>query len=251
MHTAPALSTSHPRPGDAAQRVRNARPDLSTDAPAFRAAVVLLAGPELRFNIDRIATRCALPRPWVAACVRRLVDNGVWVVGRAEYPWRGPDDPRFWNDAAVAEGRLLRRARDGGGVEWAPAGAWEKAYDFVGPQSDPGGALLYFDAAPECAGPEGSAPEADAPGIGTVDQAGSASPAVPGAAARPSAGSTPDPTRAGGVAVEHAPVPVSFPALAGAGDGWLGMPASDDRMLAGVGAGSGAPELFPGADWLH
>lgn len=248
MHSAPALSTSHTRPCDAAQRVRNARPDLSTDAPAFRAAVVLLAGPELRFNIDRIATRCALPRPWVAACVRRLVDNGVWVVGRAEYPWRGPDDPRFWNDAAVAEGRLLRRARDGGGVEWAPPGAWEKAYDFVGPQSDPGGALLYFDATPECIGPGPSAPVVEPPEIAAAER-----PRPVSAAASTPARVTamPEPTRAGGAGAERAPVPVSFPALPGAGDAWLGMQAPDDRMLAGVGAGSGPPVLFPGADWLH
>ena len=104
-----ALPASGPRPGDARDRVRGARPDLPPDASAFRAALVLLAGPEHRFNIDRIAVRCALPRPWVAACVRRLIDNGVWAGGRAVYPWDTPDDPRFWNDVAVAEGRLLRR----------------------------------------------------------------------------------------------------------------------------------------------
>lgn len=130
-------------------RIRAARPELHPDSPAFRAAVVLLAGPEHRFNIDRIASRCGLPRAAAAACVRRLIDNGVWAGGRAHCAWTDAADPRFWSDAAVAEGRLLRRTRGDGVVEWAPPGQWEKAYDFVGPQSDPGGAVLYLDAAPE------------------------------------------------------------------------------------------------------
>lgn len=217
-----------PRPGDAPQRVRAARPDLPADAPAFRAAVVLLAGPELRFNIDRIATRCALPRPWVAACVRRLIDNGVWACGRAEYSWRGPDDFRFWNDAAVGEGRLLRRALPEGGVEWAPAGAWEKAYDFLGPQSDPGGAVLYMDTAPEPAEPGPVAARAPAPEP---------------AAERP---------RPVIVAAEREtrPPAVRMPTLRRVGDGWLGMAPVDDLVLAGAGAGA-APDLFPGANWLY
>lgn len=147
----PPARTCEPR-----QRVCAARPDLPSDSPAFQAAVVLLAGPEQGFNIDRIAVRCALPRAAVAACVRRLIDNGVWVAGRAVCAWRGPDDPRFWNDAAVAEGRLVRRTGPRESIEWAPPGQWAKAYDFVGPQSDPGGAVLYLD----CADAEGT-PAAD------------------------------------------------------------------------------------------
>ena len=37
-----ALPASGPRPGDARDRVRGARPDLPPDASAFRAALVLL-----------------------------------------------------------------------------------------------------------------------------------------------------------------------------------------------------------------
>lgn len=126
--------------------LRRARPDSAADTPAFRAALVLAAGPEHRFNVDRIAGACRLPRAWVAACVRRLIDNGVWTGGRAACAWRDAGDPRFWNDAAVAEGRLQRRTLPDGGFEWAPAGRWTKAYDFIGPQGDPGGAVLYLDA---------------------------------------------------------------------------------------------------------
>lgn len=209
-----------PRPADARERVRAARPDLPAESPAFRAALVLLAGPEARFNIDRVAARCALPRPWVAACVRRLIDNGVWACGEALYPWRGPDDPRFWNDAAVAEGRLLRRARPEGGVEWAAAGAWDKAYDFVGPQSDPGGAVLYFDAAPAD----------DAPRTVRAELAPEPEP-------------EPEPVR-------PRPAP-RLPAPPVTGDAWMGVPpAAEDRVLAGAGAGT-VPDLFPGADWLR
>ncbi|HYR09207.1 MAG TPA: hypothetical protein VEQ60_15595 [Longimicrobium sp.] len=220
---APLLS--EPRSGDARDRVRRARPDLSRDASAFRAAVVLLAGPEHRFNIDRIAVRCALPRPWVAACVRRLIDNGVWAGGRAVYPWATPDDPRFWNDAAVAEGRLLRRTRPDGRVEWAPPGAWEKAYDFIGPQSEPGGAVLYLDP-------------------GTVDDG---SPAPASSAAAPCAER--EAARRATARVADAFPELRFGAPAPAGGGWMGAPAPASPF-AGAGAPS-LPDLFPGTDWLR
>jgi hypothetical protein len=216
MYSTDAFPRSAARPGEPALQVRAARPDLRPDASAFRAAVVLLAGPLHAFNIDRIAGRCGLPRAVVAACVRRLIDNGVWEAGTAVYPWSDPDDPRFWNDAAVAEGRLLRRTRPGGQVEWAPAGRWEKAFDYVGPQGDPGGALLYLDCAadpPRAAGPP-AAPDG--------------SPAAPGAA---------PPLAAARV-----------PALCAAGGGWPGAPATDTGPAP---AGSvSVPELFPGAHWL-
>jgi hypothetical protein len=149
--TSCSLVVSHPATAVDGPRVRlrAARPDLPPDAPAARAALVLAAGPEHGFNVDRIARACRLPRPWVAGCVRRLVDNGVWSGGRAECAWSDADDPRFWNDAAVAEGRLQRRTLPDGRVEWAPPGRWTKSYDFVGPQSEPGGPVLYLDPAPD------------------------------------------------------------------------------------------------------
>jgi hypothetical protein len=224
MSSMPALPASGPRPDDARDRVRRARPDLSPDAPVFRAAVVLLAGPEHRFNIDRVAVRCALPRAWVAACVRRLIDNGVWGGGRAVYPWTTPDDPRFWNDAAVAEGRLLRRTHADGRVEWAPPGSWEKAYDFVGPQSEPGGAVLYLDAGPA----RDSRP------------APVSSPARPAEVEAPSGEPRDRP---------EPPAERRVPAQTLVGGGWMRAPAPG-AAFAGAGAPS-LPDLFPGADWLR
>lgn len=213
--------TFAPRPTaacpDAPQRVRAARPDLPCESSAFRAAVVLLAGPEHGFNIDRIAARCGLARASVAACVRRLIDNGVWAGGRDQCAWRGPDDPRFWNDCAVAEGRLLRRTLPDGMVEWAPPGRWEKAYDFVGPQSDPGGAVLYLDSADEA----------------QEDAARAASPAP---FARP-AKEPPAGTRA----------TLELPRLRIAGSGLPGGAPEPGRG----GAAAGMPELFPDAAWLR
>lgn len=205
-----------PAASSAEARVRDARPDLHPDSSAFRAALVLLAGPEMRFNVDRVAVRCRLPRAQAAACVRRLIDNGVWGAGGAACPWHGPGDPRFWNDVAVAEGRLLRRTHPDGRVEWAPPGRWEKAYDFVGPQSDPGGAVLYLDA--------------------TQD----ASPLDPPLPATATAADVPrPPPRA---------LPAVFPGavLTGAG-GWR----DADAEPVPAGAAAGLPELFPGADWLR
>ena len=119
------------------------RPDLAPGSATVRAAVLLLAAPDAGLNIDRVARRTGEPRHWVAACARRLLDNGVWAGGAPVYPWSGPDDFRFWNDVAVAEGRLLRRTGPAGRLEWAPPGAWSKAYDYVGPAGDPGGPVLY------------------------------------------------------------------------------------------------------------
>ena len=138
---------AHPAPDGAGHpraRLRALRPDLPPDGPAFRAALVLLAAADARYNIDRIAARTGVARHWVAACARRLRDNGVWSAGEACVAWTGPEDFRFWNDVGVAEGRLLRRTDARGRTQWAPAGAWAKAYDFVGPASDPGGAVLYM-----------------------------------------------------------------------------------------------------------
>ena len=191
-------------------RLRALRPDLADDGSTFRAALVLLAGPEAGFNIDRIARRTGAPRHLVAACARRLYDNGVWSADGAACPWSGPEDFRFWNDVAVAEGRMLRRMDDAGRAEWAPAGAWSKAYDFVGPQGDPGGAVVYL--AP------GDAPNAP-----------------PAAEPRPRALRDAAPLAA-------AP-PAPAPRVA-----WLG--AAPEAAPALALGGAAAPELFPGTAWL-
>lgn len=217
----PPISTPVPldvSPADVRGCIRAARPDLAADTPAFRAAVVLLAGPRHGFNIDRIARRYGLARPWVAACVRRLVDNGVWAGGTAACPWHHADDPRFWNDAAVAEGRMLRRSV-GECVEWAPPGRWEKAYDFVGPQSEPGGPVLYLDPVL----PPAAEAEAELPV--PVPRPAPAPPAAAPDAARPHGRwiELGTPLRVYGAPTERVP----------------------------VAAGGGHPDLFPEADWLR
>ncbi|MGH7461364.1 MAG: hypothetical protein ACREMA_10090, partial [Longimicrobiales bacterium] len=100
----------------------------------FRAALLLLIGPGVGFNIDRIACRAQMPRSVVAACTRRLFDNGVWHPDGPVYTWQAPDDRLFWSDVGVAEGRLCRRTDRLGRIEWADAGEWHKAYDFGGPK---------------------------------------------------------------------------------------------------------------------
>ena len=106
------------------------RPELAVRSETLGAATLLLVGPGLNFNIDRMAGRTGAPRPFVAACTRRLFDNGVWEPGSAVYTWSSPDDDAFWRDAAVAEGQLCRRRDSLGQIEWAEPGEWKKHYDF-------------------------------------------------------------------------------------------------------------------------
>jgi hypothetical protein len=107
------------------------RPELSPDSSTFRAAVLLFVGPMVGFNIDRLTGRTQTPRALVAAFTRRLFDNGVWKPDGPVYTWTTADDEAFWNDVAVAEGRLCRRTDGLGRIEWASAGSWRKAYEFV------------------------------------------------------------------------------------------------------------------------
>jgi hypothetical protein len=111
------------------------RPDVPENSFTFCAAVLLLAGPSVNFNVDRLARRTQFPRATVAACARRLFDNGAWRADGPVYAWRSPDDEAFWNDVAVAEGKMCRRTDDFGCIEWAAPGAWRKAYDFVASES--------------------------------------------------------------------------------------------------------------------
>ncbi|HET6229400.1 MAG TPA: hypothetical protein VFE05_04920 [Longimicrobiaceae bacterium] len=124
------LSRAATPPTALMERISSHSRGLDPAAAAFRAAVVLLAGAETGFNVERLARRTGYPAHQVAAFVRRLVDHGVHEpCGRA---WTSPADERFWNDAGVAEGRLCRRLRPDGSPEWAPAGTWQRAYEYVG-----------------------------------------------------------------------------------------------------------------------
>lgn len=199
---------------DAAARVTAHRPDLATGSPAFQAAVVLLTGPAVRFNIDLLTRRTGLARGSVAVFARRLIDNGVWTAGAADYPWTGPGDPRFWNDVAVAQGRLCRRRGSDGAVEWAQAGAWHKPYEYV----DAGGpelAVAYRapDRTPPAPEPAASARAEEADRAALV--AAPARPRVSTARPRPAA-------------------PRAQPA----------------RVLVGAGVGAWSAPLFPDACWL-
>ena len=112
------------------------RPEMPVDSPTFRAAVLLLVGHALSFNVDRMAARTQTPRAFVAACTRRLFDNGVWQADGPVYTWTSPDDTQFWKDVSVAEGLLCRRVDRLGRIEWARAGAWRKHYEFAARESD-------------------------------------------------------------------------------------------------------------------
>ncbi len=135
------------------------RPELCGDSLEFRAALLLLTGPAFSFNIDRLACRTQIPRNVVAACTRRLFDNGVWQPDGPVYAWRAPDDPQFWNDVGVAEGRLCRRADRLGRIEWARAGAWRKAYE-IGTADDESLTVAYSSHSMKETDEAGAAPSA-------------------------------------------------------------------------------------------
>lgn len=139
-------------------RVRRYNSDIRTDSPTFRAAVLLLAAVEYGQNIDLLARRTGYDRAFVAKCGRRLIDNGVWVGGSTVSEWSPEDEASgaFWNDVAVAEGKLCRRVGPDGHIEWAPAGYWNKSYDFVGASRENELSTVYRDPA----GPHGVAEEA-------------------------------------------------------------------------------------------
>lgn len=132
-------------------RVRRYNSDIRTDSPTFRAAVLLLAAVEFGQNIDLLARRTGYDRAFVAKCARRLIDNGVWVGGGTASEWSPEDEASgaFWNDVAVAEGKLCRRVGAEGKIEWAPAGYWNKSYDFVAASRENELSTVYRDPAVE------------------------------------------------------------------------------------------------------
>ncbi|MGH7461690.1 MAG: hypothetical protein ACREMA_11790, partial [Longimicrobiales bacterium] len=126
----------------------------------------LLTGPMFAFNIDRLAVRTQIPRNIVAACARRLFDNGVWQPDGPIYTWRAPDDAQFWNDVGVAEGKLCRRVDRLGRIEWASAGAWRKAYEAA---DEKGESLTILYSTHAVAEPEESSPSPAAERAGLDD----------------------------------------------------------------------------------
>jgi hypothetical protein len=164
-------SPRSPRPGirDFEAKIRHYNSDLKPTDPAFRAAVILLAGLEYGHNIDMLARKTGYDRAFVSRTARRLIDNGVWKAGVTIADWSSSDEASgtFWNDVAVAEGKMCRRINTDGRVEWAPAGFWNKNFQFVDPGADKRLATLYLDAT----APEGSAAGQSAPETPVTEQA--------------------------------------------------------------------------------
>lgn len=124
-----------PRPSIASleARVRRYNSDIDAGSARFRAAVLLLAAAEFGRNIDALSRRTGYPRGFVAQCARRWIDNGVWTPQGLVTEWSPADEASgaFWNDVAVAEGKLCRRVNADGEIEWAPPGFWNKSYEFI------------------------------------------------------------------------------------------------------------------------
>ncbi|MGH7502017.1 MAG: hypothetical protein ACREL7_09690 [Longimicrobiales bacterium] len=137
-----------------ADRIRRYNSDISPSSDTFRAACLLLSALEFGQNIDVLSRRTGLDRGFVARCARRLIDNGVWKGGETAAEWSSADEASgtFWNDVAVAEGKMCRRVVAGGKVEWAPAGYWNKSFHFTDPEADTRLVNKYLD-------PDASVPE--------------------------------------------------------------------------------------------
>jgi hypothetical protein len=149
-------------------RIRRYNCELDPAGPTFGAALVLMAGTAYGQNVDLVARKMGLDRALVARCARRLIDNGVWEAGRTLAEW-APEDPAsgsFWNDVAVAEGKMCRRSRPDGSLEWAPAGFWNKGFHFLDPDAENRLGNLYFDSTPPPADPPGSSAAANSPDSG-------------------------------------------------------------------------------------
>jgi hypothetical protein len=144
---AESVQDSHLNVTDFEARIRRYNSDLEHDSIAFRAAVILLAGLEFGHNIDRIARRTGYDRAFVARVARRLTDNGVWKGGVTVADWSSSDEASgtFWNDVAVAEGKMCRRIGAAGQIEWAPAGFWNKDFQYVASDAGKELSTQYFD----------------------------------------------------------------------------------------------------------
>jgi len=159
-------------------RIRRYNAELDPGADTFRAAVILIAAYTDGQNVDTLARRTGYGRAFVAKCARRLIDNGVWSGGRTVAEWSPEDEASgaFWNDVAVAEGKLCRRVVEGR-IEWAPAGYWNKRYDFVASDDaslsavyhDPGEATAEADAPADDSRTEPAATVGETNGSGPAD----------------------------------------------------------------------------------
>ncbi len=132
-------------------RIRRYNDDVDTASAGFMAAVILLVGLDYGHNIDSICRRTGYDRCLVARCARRLIDNGVWSQGRTIADWNQTDEASgtFWNDVAVAEGRMCRRLNEDGRFEWAPAGYWNKNFLAENAASQDRVANTYLDNSPD------------------------------------------------------------------------------------------------------
>lgn len=168
-------------------------PDRSPMALTFRAALLLLAAREVGQNVDRLAARTGTTRSFVARCARRLLDHGVWADGETVCEWgdEGPAHPSFWNDVAVAEGKMCRRVDETGAFEWAPVGDWIKFYEYRDPSRPSGAHYVPHPRSAPTAPLEWAAVEDD-----DVAAAVTAQKAVPVIAIRPAAPLAPVPPAA-------------------------------------------------------
>jgi hypothetical protein len=146
----PDSESTEPASGSAAWALRARRfgIDANVGSDTYHAAILLIASAEMGQNLERLARRTGVPRPFASKCARRLIDNGVWAGGQTMSAWVSDPAAReaFAKDVAVAEGKLLRRTGPGGRMEWAPAGSWNKGYE----KSDENAGLsaTYTDVAP-------------------------------------------------------------------------------------------------------
>lgn len=219
------------------EKVSRMSPRLAPDSSEFRAAVLLLAGVEVGHNVDRLARLTGYPPDFVARCARRLYDNGVWRGGETCSPWhdQAGGDEAFWADVRVAVGQMCRRVTETGHLEWAPAGYWRKAFEYVGRQP-PVAANLWIDPQGGEAPEVGRASDLAAPGPGRaatpIGPETESAPLSQGRAGQTAAARRDRPTRTDESQSNRVPrMPV-------AGRGW------------GALDGASLPEPFPDAVWL-
>lgn len=170
-------------------RVRRYNSDIDAGCAMFRAAVLLLAAVEYGRNIDALSRRTGYPRGFVAQCARRWIDNGVWTPQGLVTEWSPADEASgaFWNDVAVAEGKLCRRVTAEGEIEWAPPGFWNKSYEFIDATTKSQLGTVYRDQTAVGEGP----PDAD---TDDDDDDGESVPVVPPSSTAPTTGPTDAPT---------------------------------------------------------
>jgi len=213
-------------------------PDRSPMALTFRASLLLLASREVGQNVERLAARTGTSRSFVARCARRLLDHGVWANGETVCEWgdEGPAHPSFWNDVAVAEGKMARRTDESGAFEWVPVGDWIKFYEYRD-RSEPTGVHYVPHPRTLPQAPAAWIPAEESGGDLEDEQGG-----PPAAAVQPATSPVPEP------AVTIAIRPLDVIALEPAGEAYS-RPASD-RSNARPMVEDPVGKLFPDAQWM-